>query len=95
MITVIPWNDAEIFAACMRRHRGEFAAVIMAPIMWEKIRTGDPDVVRAAIEVHIRDAASLYRLPYESPTTQGTSLPSLKGEPPSHPRPTRLRKGRL
>jgi DNA-binding FadR family transcriptional regulator len=63
--------------------------------LWEKIRTGDPDVARAAMEVHIRDAASLYRLPYESPTTQGTSLPSRKGEPPSHPRPTRLRKGRL
>jgi glutamate-1-semialdehyde 2,1-aminomutase len=34
LITVIPWNDREIFAVCMRHHRGEFAAVIMEPIMY-------------------------------------------------------------
>lgn len=62
--------------------------------LWEKIRTGDPDIARAAMEMHIRDAASLYRLPYESRTIQGTSLSLRKAEPSTPPRSTRLGKGR-
>jgi len=34
VITIIPWNDPEVFSSCMRRHRGEFAAVIMEPVMY-------------------------------------------------------------
>ncbi len=34
VITVIPWNDAEVFSSCMRRHREEFAAVMMEPVMY-------------------------------------------------------------
>jgi glutamate-1-semialdehyde 2,1-aminomutase len=34
LVTVIPFNDPEVFAATMRRHRGEFAAVLMEPIMY-------------------------------------------------------------
>ena len=34
--------------------------------LWSQIRAGDPKVARAAMERHIRDAASLYLLTYES-----------------------------
>lgn len=34
LVTVIPFNDPEIFAATMRRHQGEFAAIIMEPVMY-------------------------------------------------------------
>ncbi len=61
--------------------------------LWEKIRTGDPDVARAAMEAHIRDAASLYRLPYESRAIHETSVPPHNAEPPSPPRSTRRRRG--
>jgi GntR family transcriptional repressor for pyruvate dehydrogenase complex len=33
--------------------------------LWAQIRRGDPDQARAAMERHIRDASSLYLLPYE------------------------------
>lgn len=34
LIVVIPFNNHEAFAECMRRHKGEFAAVIMEPVMY-------------------------------------------------------------
>lgn len=34
MVTVIPFNQPEIFAATMKRHKGEFAAVMMEPVMY-------------------------------------------------------------
>ena len=43
--------------------------------LWAKIRTGDPAIARAAMEVHIRDAASLYVFPYESRTMQEYARP--------------------
>jgi GntR family transcriptional repressor for pyruvate dehydrogenase complex len=59
--------------------------------LWTKMRTGDPAVARAAMETHIRDAASLYRLPYESQTMQeSVRRPSAS---PSSSEPDRPRKG--
>jgi glutamate-1-semialdehyde 2,1-aminomutase len=34
LVTVIPFNDPEVFAATMRRHAGEFAAILMEPVMY-------------------------------------------------------------
>jgi DNA-binding FadR family transcriptional regulator len=34
--------------------------------LWTKIRSGDPEVARAAMASHIQDSASLYLLPYDS-----------------------------
>lgn len=34
LIVIIPFNNPEVFASCMRRHEGEFAAVIMEPVMY-------------------------------------------------------------
>lgn len=34
LVTVLPFNKPEIFRETMRRHRGEFAAIIMEPVMY-------------------------------------------------------------
>lgn len=34
LVTVIPFNDPETFARVMRRHAGEFACIIMEPVMY-------------------------------------------------------------
>lgn len=33
-LIVLPFNEPEIFRSCLRRHRGEIAAVIMEPVMY-------------------------------------------------------------
>jgi glutamate-1-semialdehyde 2,1-aminomutase len=33
-LIVIPFNDEDIFRSCLRRHRGELAAVILEPVMY-------------------------------------------------------------
>lgn len=61
--------------------------------LWAKIRTGDPEVARTTMEMHIRDAASLYRLPYESRMLQeGARFRQQPAFPPSS-KPTRVQKG--
>lgn len=34
LITVLPFNDPDTFRQAMKRHRGEFAAIIMEPVMY-------------------------------------------------------------
>ena len=34
LITLLPFNEPEIFLDAMRRHRGEFAAILMEPVMY-------------------------------------------------------------
>ena len=62
--------------------------------LWVKIRTGDPAVARAAMEVHIRDAASLYVFPYESRTMQECARPRRQPGSPSSSHPTPPRRER-
>lgn len=34
VVIVLPFNEPELFRSCMKRHRGEIAAVIMEPVMY-------------------------------------------------------------
>jgi len=34
LIVILPYNNPEVFVSCMRRHEGEFAAVILEPVMY-------------------------------------------------------------
>lgn len=34
LVIVLPFNEPEIFVRCLKRHRGEIAAVIMEPVMY-------------------------------------------------------------
>lgn len=34
LVTIVPFNDSDIFASAMQRHQGEFAAIIMEPVMY-------------------------------------------------------------
>jgi glutamate-1-semialdehyde 2,1-aminomutase len=34
LVTIIPFNKPEVFEATMKRHRGEFAAILMEPVMY-------------------------------------------------------------
>ena len=34
LVIVIPFNEPDIFRSCLKRHRGEIAAVIMEPVMY-------------------------------------------------------------
>jgi len=34
LITIVPFNDPDTFSRAMRRHKGEFAAIIMEPVMY-------------------------------------------------------------
>jgi glutamate-1-semialdehyde 2,1-aminomutase len=34
LVTIIPFNQPEVFEAAMKRHKGEFAAILMEPVMY-------------------------------------------------------------
>jgi glutamate-1-semialdehyde 2,1-aminomutase len=60
LVTVIPWNDPEVFLATMRRHPGEFAAIMMEPVMFNAgCILPNRDFVQAVRDEATRDGAVL------------------------------------
>jgi glutamate-1-semialdehyde 2,1-aminomutase len=60
LVTVLPFNNAENFRACMRRHAGEFAAILMEPVMYNAgCILPDRDFVRVVREEASRDGTVL------------------------------------
>lgn len=60
LMTVLPFNEPEVFAAAMRRHPGEFAAILMEPVMYNAgCILPDRDFVRLVREEATRDGAIL------------------------------------
>src|SRR5262249_27054463 len=60
LITVLPFNQPEIFRDAMRRHAGEFAAIIMEPVMYNAgCILPDRDFVQLVRDEASRDGALL------------------------------------
>ena len=60
LITVLPFNDHEIFRRAMARHGGEFAAILMEPVMYNAgCILPDKSFVRLVREEATRDGAIL------------------------------------
>jgi glutamate-1-semialdehyde 2,1-aminomutase len=60
LITILPFNDAETFRKAMQRHKGEFAAILMEPVMYNAgCILPDRDFVRLVREEATRDGAIL------------------------------------
>lgn len=60
--------------------------------LWATIRSGSPTDARAAMERHIRDASSLYLLPYEWPALESRARPDNQAPPTS--KAGRIRRGK-
>jgi glutamate-1-semialdehyde 2,1-aminomutase len=60
LMTVLPFNEPEIFRAAMQRHAGEFAAILMEPVMYNAgCILPDKDFVRLVRESATSDGAVL------------------------------------
>jgi glutamate-1-semialdehyde 2,1-aminomutase len=60
LVTVLPFNKPEVFTAAMRRHAGEFAAILMEPVMYNAgCILPDRDFVRLVREAATADGAVL------------------------------------
>ena len=60
LVTIIPFNNAKVFSETMRRHRGEFAAILMEPVMYNAgCILPDKAVVQLIREEATRDGAVL------------------------------------
>ncbi len=60
LVTIAPFNNAAVFTDVMRRHRGEFAAIIMEPVMYNSgCILPDRDFVKLVREEATRDCAVL------------------------------------
>lgn len=60
LVTVLPFNEPEIFRAAMRRHAGEFAAILMEPVMYNAgCILPDKEFVRLVRESATADGAVL------------------------------------
>jgi glutamate-1-semialdehyde 2,1-aminomutase len=60
LVTVLPFNEPEIFRAAMRRHAGELAAILMEPVMYNAgCILPDRDFVKLVRESATADGAVL------------------------------------
>ncbi len=60
LVTVLPFNKHEVFKEAMRRHKGEFAAILMEPVMYNAgCILPDKSFVQLARDEATRDGAIL------------------------------------